>query len=112
MNNSRKRKWFYKKQSVVPDWYEELESRYIELLDKKLALEEEIQDFREELLEWMREDKCNRIETSKTNTVIVREHKCLRVDSDKLKREHPKLFLNYSKQYTMPEHLQITIKRD
>lgn len=115
MANSRK--WFKRTQSLVkrhveaPYWYEELENRYIKLLDKKLTLEEEIKDLREELLEWMHEDKCRIVDTNKTNTIIIREHFGRRIDTGKFKRDYPKLFLDYSKQYIMPEHLQITIKR-
>lgn len=120
MNNSRK--WFnrfykngtqsqVKRQVEAPYWYEDLENRYIKLLDKRLALEEEIRDLRAELLEWMHEDNCKRVTTNKTSTVIIHEYQGRRIDAGKLKRDYPKIFYDYSNPYTMSEHLQITVNR-
>lgn len=120
MNNSRKLfNRFYKKgtksqvkrQIEAPYWYKGLENRYITLIDKKLALEKEIKELREELLEWMHEDNYKKVITDKTNTVIIHEYKCRKIDSGKLKKDYPKIFYNYSNLYTMREHLQITINK-
>ena len=109
------RKWPYNKaQSKVenaPYWYDHMESAYLKLLEQKLALDEEIRTLREQILDAMMDEPLRSMQTIKTKVVYIASYDGRRIDSGKLKRDHPDIFKKYSKPYTMPEHVQITVKK-
>lgn len=113
MNYSRK--WPYNKaQSQVenaPYWYDHMESVYLRLLEKRLALDEEIRTIREQILDAMVDESLRGMQTIRTKVVYIGSYDGRRIDSGRLKKDHPEIFKKYSKPYTMPEHIQITVKK-
>lgn len=120
MSNSRK--WFPSKkkrtQSVVkrsyeaPYWYQDIEDAYLKALEKRAELDEEIADLRMQLFDAMKDDNLKRLGTDRTEVVIIRSYDGRRVDSGKLRNKYPVIFEECSNPYTMPSHLQITVKKD
>ena len=95
----------------LPDWYSDIERRYIEIARKKNAIEDELSNIREELFSRMKEDKLNKIITNDTEVYVIRSYNGRNVNATKLKNERPDIFLEYSTPYTMNEHLQVAINK-
>ena len=117
MANNNSRKWFWrtKTQSQVvkteiPSWYIGIEESYLAKIGERNALNEEIALLRDQLLLCMKDDKLRKIDTTRTEVMIVRGYDGRRVDSRKLKTKYPSVFLECSNRYSMDEHLQISIK--
>jgi hypothetical protein len=96
----------------LPDWYSDIEKRYIETMRKKNEIDEELSEIRDELLSWMKEDKINKIITNDTEVYVIRSYNGRKVNATKLKNERPDIFFEYSTPYTMNEHLQVTVNNN
>lgn len=116
MDNSRK--WFsmIRTQSKVtekaPDWYDSIEDEYIKAMKQKEALETRIRDLRDQLLDSMNDERIKRINTKRTQVFVIHEYKGRRVNSRELKKKYKNIFFECSNPYIMPEHLNITIKKN
>jgi hypothetical protein len=112
---NRTREFWMKKRkhelTELPDWYSDIEKRYIEAIRKKNEIDEELSEIRDELLSWMKEDKLNKIITNDTEVYVIRSYNGRKVNATKLKNERPDIFFEYSTPYTMNEHLQVTINK-
>ena len=113
---NRTREFWMKKRkhelTELPDWYSDIEKRYIEAIRKKNEIDEELSEIRDELLSWMKEDKLNKIITNDTEVYVIRSYNGRKVNATKLKNERPDIFFEYSKPYTMNEHLQVTVNKN
>ena len=112
--NRTKEFWMKKRKhelTELPDWYSDIEKRYIEAMRKKNEIDEELSEIRDELLSWMKEDKINKIITNDTEVYVIRSYNGRKVNATKLKNERPDIFFEYSTPYTMNEHLQVTINK-
>ena len=107
----RRSPWYKKcqKSENVPTWYENMESKYLQLLETKLSVDAQLETLRDELLTNMKDENLRRIVTDKTNINIVREHKTCSVDAKALKRDYPMIYKTYAKPFTTKEHLQIFV---
>ena len=59
------------KLTKLPDWYSDLEKRYIETIHKKNEIYDELSEIRDELLSLMKEDKLNKIITNDTEVHLI-----------------------------------------
>ena len=113
---NRTREFWMKKRkhelTELPDWYSDIEKRYIEAIRKKNEIDEELSEIRDELLSWMKEDKLNKIITNDTDVYVIRSYNGRKVNATKLKNERPDIFFEYSTPYTMNEHLQVTVNKN
>ena len=113
---NRTREFWMKKRkhelTELPDWYSDIEKRYIEAIRKKNEIDEELSEIRDELLSWMKEDKLNKIITNDTEVYVIRSYNGRKVNATKLKNERPDIFFEYSTPYTMNEHLQVTVNNN
>ena len=113
--NRTKEFWMKKRKhelTELPDWYSDIEKRYIEAIRKKNEIDEELSEIRDELLSWMKEDKLNKIITNDTEVYVIRSYNGRKVNATKLKNERPDIFFEYSTPYTMNEHLQVTVNNN
>jgi hypothetical protein len=118
MSNYFRNKEFWKKReknkkiaTELPEWYSDLERRYIEAMCIKNNIEETLSELREELFSHMKDDKLDKIITDFTEVYIIHEYNGRKVDTNKLKHDYPDIFLQCSKPYTMNEHLQVTVSK-
>ena len=96
----------------LPDWYSDIEKRYIEAIRKKNEIDVELSEIRDELLSWMKEDKFNKIITNDTEVYVIRSYNGRKINATKLKNERPDIFFEYSTPYTVSEHLQVTVNKN
>lgn len=96
----------------LPDWYSDIEKRYIEVIRKKNEIDVELSEIRDELISWMKEDKFNKIITNDTEVYVIRSYNGRKINATKLKNELPDIFFEYSTPYTVSEHLQVTVNKN
>ena len=116
MSNYNKTREFWMKKrkhelTELPDWYSDIEKRYIDTIHKKNAIEDELSEIRDELLSLMKEDKLNKIITNDTEVYVIHSFDGRKIDSKRLKDELPEIFAQYSVPYTTNEHLQVSINK-
>lgn len=99
------------KLTELPDWYSDIEKRYIEIIHKKNEIDDELSEIRDELLSLMKEDKLNKIITNDTEVYVIHSFDGRKIDSKRLKNELPEIFDQYSVPYTTNEHLQVSINK-
>lgn len=95
----------------LPDWYSDIEKRYIEIIHKKNEIDDELSEIRDELLSLMKEDKLNKIITNDTEVYVIHSFDGRKIDLKRLKDELPEIFAQYSVPYTTNEHLQVSINK-
>ena len=95
----------------LPDWYSDIEKRYIEIIHKKNEIDDELSEIRDELLSLMKEDNLNKIITNDTEVYVIHSFDSRKIDSKRLKNDHPEIFAQYSVPYTTNEHLQVSINK-
>ena len=112
---NRTREFWMKKRkhelTELPDWYSDIEKRYIEAIRKKNEIDDELSEIRDELLSLMKEDKLNKIITNDTEVYVIHSFDGRKIDSKRLKDELPEIFAQYSVPYTTNEHLQVAINK-
>ena len=96
----------------LPDWYYDLEQKYVQLVQMKNSIEKQLLETREELFSRMKDDKLDKIITDLTEVYVIHEYNGRKVDTDKLRKTHPDIFIECSKPYTMNEHLQVTVNKN
>ena len=113
--NKTREFWMKKRKhklTELPDWYSDIEKRYIEAIRKKNEIDVELSEIRDELLSWMKEDKFNKIITNDTEVYVIRSYNARNINATKLKNERPDIFFEYSTPYTVSEHLQVTVNKN
>ena len=113
--NKTREFWMKKRKhklTELPDWYSDIEKRYIEAIRKKNEIDVELSEIRDELLSWMKEDKFNKIITNDTEVYVIRSYNGRKINATKLKNERPDIFFEYSTPYTVSEHLQVTVNKN
>jgi hypothetical protein len=108
----RKREKNKKIATELPDWYSDLEQKYVQLVQMKNSIEKQLLETREELFSRMKDDKLDKIITDLTEVYVIHEYNGRKVDTDKLRNTYPDIFLKCSKPYTMNEHLQVTVNKN
>lgn len=108
MNNKKKNQRIL---TESPSWYDDLERRYIDISQRKIAIEKELSDIRDELHSHMKDDNINKIVTQLTEVHVIKSYDGRKVDTKRLKNDHPDIFNEYSTPYTTNEHLQVTINK-
>jgi tRNA modification GTPase len=86
--NRTKEFWMKKRKhelTELPDWYSDIEKRYIEAIRKKNEIDDELSEIRNELLSCMKEDKLNKIITNDTEVYVIRSYNGRKIDTNKLK---------------------------
>ena len=68
-------------------------------------------EIREELLSYMKDDNIEKIITKLTEVYVIPSFDGRKIDSKRLKNEHPEIFAQYSVPYTTNEHLQVFINK-
>jgi hypothetical protein len=95
---------------ATPQWYLELEARYLEALQKKNAAEAEVDKIKATLLGMMETENVKSIATDLTTTTYVAATTSRKFNSTDFKKDHPDLYEQYATKYAKGSYLQIKMK--